>query len=50
MDFINRPMKGFVFVSPDGIKNKNDFQYWVDIALDYNKNAKATKKKKSKKV
>ncbi len=50
MDFTKRPMKGFVFVSPDGIKNKNDFQYWVDVALEYNKNAKATKKKKSKKV
>ncbi|MEI7801689.1 MAG: TfoX/Sxy family protein [Bacteroidota bacterium] len=50
MDFTKRPMKGFVFVSPDGIKNKSDFQYWVDVALDYNKKAKATKKKKSKKV
>ena len=50
MDFTKRPMRGFVFVSQEGIKNENDFQYWVDVALDYNKNAKATKKKKSKKV
>jgi TfoX/Sxy family transcriptional regulator of competence genes len=46
MDFTGRPLKGFVFVSPDGTKGKKDIQYWIDLALAYNKKAKASRKKK----
>jgi hypothetical protein len=46
MDFTGRPMKGFVFVGPDGTKSKRDLQYWVTLALDFNKKAKSSKKKK----
>ena len=35
MDFTGRPMKGFVFVAPDGIKTKRQLQAWVDLALAY---------------
>ncbi len=45
MDFTGRPMKGFVFVSPKGTDNKKDLHYWIDLALDFNKKAKASKKK-----
>ena len=41
-----RTMTGFVFVSEEGIKKKKDFESWVNMALIYNKEAKATKKKK----
>ena len=44
MDFTGKPMKGFVFVSPKGTSNKKDLDYWVDLALDFNKIAKASKK------
>ena len=46
MNFTGRPMKGFVFVSEDGHKTKKDFEYWVNLALDYNKKAKPSRKKK----
>lgn len=46
MDFTGKPMKGFVFVSPKGTSNKKDLSYWVDLALAFNKKAKASKKRK----
>ncbi len=39
-------MKEFVFVSPEGTGNEKDLQYWVDLALDFNKKARVSKKKK----
>ena len=47
MDFTGQPMKGFVFVGPVGTASKQDLDYWVELALAFNKRAKpATKKKK----
>jgi TfoX/Sxy family transcriptional regulator of competence genes len=45
MDFTGRPMKGFVFVSPEGTRGKKSLSYWVSLALDYNKKAKPSRKK-----
>jgi TfoX/Sxy family transcriptional regulator of competence genes len=45
MDFTGRPMKGFVFIDPEGTKSNKDLEYWVNLALDYNKRAKASRKK-----
>jgi TfoX/Sxy family transcriptional regulator of competence genes len=45
MDFTGRPMKGFVFIDPEGTKSKKDLEFWIKLALDYNKRAKASKKK-----
>lgn len=42
----SRTMRGFVFVNEAGFKSKRDFDYWLNLALDFNKKAKATKKKK----
>ena len=47
MDFTGKPMKGWVFVSEEGIKSKKDFEYWINLALAFNVKAKASKKKKS---
>ena len=47
MDFTARPMKGYVLVDETGMKSKKDFDYWIDISLEFNKRAKASKKKKS---
>ena len=41
-----RLMKGFVFVSPEGYKAKKDFEYWIDLSLEFNKVAKPSKKRK----
>jgi hypothetical protein len=44
-----RTMTGFVFVSNEGIRRKKDFEYWVNLALEFNKEAKASKKVVKKK-
>lgn len=46
MDFTNKIMKGYAFVNPDGVKNKKDLDYWVNLALDFNSRAKSSKKSK----
>lgn len=45
MDFTGRPMKGFVFVAPEGTEAPEDLEYWVDLALAFNPFAQASKKK-----
>lgn len=46
MDFSGKPMKGFVFVDADVLSTKKKLEYWIKLALDYNKTAKSSKKKK----
>lgn len=36
MDFTGRPMKGFIFVTPDGFDTDEQLEYWVDLVLDFN--------------
>ncbi len=48
MDFTGKPMKGFVFIGPEGTTRKADLDYWIGLALDFNKVAKASKKSKKK--
>jgi TfoX/Sxy family transcriptional regulator of competence genes len=36
MDFTGKPMKGFVFISPEGTKRRADLDYWIGLALDFN--------------
>jgi TfoX/Sxy family transcriptional regulator of competence genes len=46
MDFSGKEMKGFVFVDIEALNTKKKLSFWVDLALEYNKVAKASKKKK----
>jgi TfoX/Sxy family transcriptional regulator of competence genes len=46
MDFTGKVMKGFVFVAIDALNTKRKLEYWINLALEYNKVAKASKKKK----
>jgi hypothetical protein len=39
-------MIGFVFVNPEAVDTDAKLKYWIDLALEYNPMAKATKKKK----
>jgi TfoX/Sxy family transcriptional regulator of competence genes len=48
MDFTGRTMKGYVFISPEGTGSKKDLDYWLGLALEFNKKAKSSKKKKKK--
>jgi hypothetical protein len=36
MDFTGRPMKGYIFVTPDGFDLDQDLAHWIDLALDFN--------------
>jgi TfoX/Sxy family transcriptional regulator of competence genes len=49
MDFTGKVMKGFVFVDAEVLTTKKKLDYWVQLALEYNKVAKASKKKTSTK-
>ncbi len=46
MDFTGRPMKGFLFIKPEGVDMEEDLEYWVDLCLEYNPRAKSSKKKR----
>ncbi|HWZ35473.1 MAG TPA: TfoX/Sxy family protein [Mucilaginibacter sp.] len=39
-----KPLKDYVYVSPEIIKTKKEFDSWVDKSLAFNKFARATKK------
>jgi hypothetical protein len=39
-------MKGYVMIDDTGMKTQKEFDYWVDLALDFNKRAKSSKKRK----
>ncbi len=46
MDFTGKVMKGFVFVDAAALSTKKQLEYWMALALEYNKLAKASTKKK----
>lgn len=45
MNFTGKIMKGFVFVNEDVLKTKKQLEYWMKLALEFNKIAKSSKKK-----
>ena len=46
MDFTGKVMKGYVFVDIDALNTKKKLDYWIQLALEFNKLAKPSKKKK----
>ncbi|NQU86284.1 MAG: TfoX/Sxy family protein [Mariniphaga sp.] len=46
MDFTKRPMKGFLYVSPEGVDMEEDMNKWVTRCLEFNPKTKSSKKKK----
>lgn len=41
-----REYKGYCYVSPEGIKAKKNFEFWLKVYLDFNKRAKSSKRQK----
>lgn len=41
-----RDYRGYVYVSADTLTTKKELDHWVNLCLDFNKRAKASKKKK----
>lgn len=46
MTFTGKPMKGFLYVAPDGIKTDRQLQKWLDVGIEFVK--KSPPKKKTK--
>ena len=40
-----KELNGYCYVEPIGFQSKKDFEYWLNLCLDYNKRAKSSKKK-----
>ena len=49
MNFTGRAMKGYVFLEPSAVDMEDDLAYWIQLCLDFNPLAKASKKKAKKK-
>lgn len=45
MDFTNNSMKGFLFITPEGVDMDDDLNKWVERCLEYNPRAKSSKRK-----
>ena len=45
MDFTKRPMKGYIFVSPDGVDFDGDLEFWIEKCLEFNPQAVSSKKR-----
>jgi TfoX/Sxy family transcriptional regulator of competence genes len=45
MDFTGKVMKGYVFVDADVLTTKKKLEFWIGLALEFNKRAKPSKKK-----
>ena len=41
MDFTKKPMKGFLFIDPDGYQTDDDLSSWIGRALTFNATLKA---------
>ena len=49
MDFTKKSMKGFIYLSDEAIDLDKNLHYWLQLALDFNPLATASKKRKSSK-
>ena len=43
MDFTGRVMKGFAFVDASALESDRALEYWIALALEFNKTAKPSK-------
>lgn len=48
MDFTGRPMRGYVFVTPDAFDTDDELAYWLNLCMAFNPFAKMSKKRKPK--
>ncbi len=40
--------KGYCYVEPIGFKYKKDFEFWINLSLNFNEQAKSSNKRKKK--
>lgn len=46
MDFTGRPMRGYIFITPEGFDTDSNLEYWIQLCLEFNPLAKSSRKKK----
>jgi TfoX N-terminal domain len=39
--------KGYCYINPDGFKDKKNFEYFLNLCLDFNRVSKSSKKRKA---
>lgn len=39
-----REYSGYCYVHPEGFEQDDDFEYWINLCLDYNERARSSKK------
>jgi hypothetical protein len=49
MDFTGRALKGYIYVTPEGYDLDEDLEYWIQLCIDFNPQAKQSPSKKKKK-
>ncbi|MGO4918210.1 TfoX/Sxy family protein [Maribacter spongiicola] len=37
MDFTGKPIRGFLFIGPDGFDTEDDLDFWTEKALEFNR-------------
>lgn len=42
-----KAIRGWIYIHEDALKTKKNLEYWVNLALEFNKKAKSSKKKTS---
>lgn len=45
-----RPMLGYVLIEEEGRRTKKDFDYWINLCLEFNPLAKSSRKKEKNKL
>ncbi len=48
MTFTGKPMKGFLYVAPEGIKTDKQLQKWLDVGIEFAKKSPPKNSKKNK--
>ncbi len=46
MDATGKKMKDFIYVKPDGVDADDDLEYFIQLCIEFNPQAKRSKKKK----
>lgn len=46
MDFTKRPMRGYILIEDIAMRTREEFDYWINLALEFNPRAKSSRKKK----
>ena len=39
-----KELKGYCYINPDGVKSRSDFEYWINLCLAFNSEAKSSKR------